>query len=83
MSTIWPLWSSHTKRKAKATSLHWVLNISSLPATPGESERGRFSIGFYSHRAKSEKNIAFAFAWCGSTIRRETQLQHKCLEYIK
>ena len=34
------MWSSHTKRKAnaKATSLYWILKISSLPATPSESE---------------------------------------------
>ena len=35
------LWSTHTKQKAnvKAMSLYWVTIISSLPVTPGESER--------------------------------------------
>ena len=61
------------KTKANATSLYWVLIISSFPATQSKSKRDdklrRFSIGSCSHLNESEKNITFA--WCGLTIISE------------
>ena len=53
-------------------SLYWALVITSLPATPGEREvtSQLSSVA----KSKSEKNVAFTFAWCGLTIIRSNDL---------
>ena len=69
--------------KAKAMSLHWVIIISSLPVAPGERERGvALQLGPVAIWAKSDKNIAFAFAWCGLTIRVRSHLAFTLRYYI-
>ena len=60
------LWSSHTKANAKAMSFHWFLILSSLTATPSESDftrniaRNWVQNPFHRYFARE---IAFALVW--------------------
>ena len=54
-------WSNHTRAKAKAMLLHWFLILSSLPATPSESNF--LSTEPIFRDFKSEMAFGFVLSW--------------------